>query len=207
MYHYLYKITNLTNGKIYIGIHSTDNLDDGYFGSGRALKQSISKHGRENFKKEILEYFNSSEELSRREQEIVNEEFVKSQKTYNLNVGGFGSFSYINSLPNQGHRLGQQQEASNIAANKLKYDQDHRNKFCEKMRKSNRKRVEEGTMHWQQPNYVNPALSRKWISNDTDQRSMYIELSNLENFLEQGWYLGRKYNPYNANRNSYKKRN
>lgn len=207
MHYYLYKITNLTNGKIYIGIHSTVDLDDNYFGSGRALKQSIAKHGRENFKKEILEYFDSYQELAQREKEIVNESFVKSQTTYNLNVGGYGSFSYINSLPNQGHKPGQQQEASNIAANKLKYDLEHRNKFCEKMRKSNQKRVKEGTMHWQQENYVNPALSRKWISNDTEQKSIYIETSKLEDFIQQGWYLGRKYNPYNANRNLYKKRN
>jgi len=207
MYYYLYKITNLINNKIYIGIHSTENLDDGYFGSGRALKQAISKHGKNNFTKEILEYFNSYEELSNREKELVNEDFVKSQKTYNLNCGGYGSFSYINSLPNQGHRPGQQKEAAAIAAYKLKNDKDHRDKFCEKMRNSARRQIEKGAMHWQQPDYVNPAKSRKWISNDNLKQSIYVEISALDEHIKDGWYLGRKYNPYNSNRNLYKKRN
>lgn len=29
-YNYIYLITNNANGKIYIGKHSTNNLDDGY---------------------------------------------------------------------------------------------------------------------------------------------------------------------------------
>lgn len=31
-FHIIYKTTNLINGKIYVGLHSTDNVDDGYLG-------------------------------------------------------------------------------------------------------------------------------------------------------------------------------
>ena len=52
---YVYKTTNLINGKIYIGISkkkSTDSLS--YLGSGKALKRALIKYGKINFKKEII---------------------------------------------------------------------------------------------------------------------------------------------------------
>lgn len=72
--HYLvYKITNLVNGKIYIGKHETDNLDDGYLGSGKLLKRAIEKYGEENFQREILFECSSKAEMDAREAELVNE--------------------------------------------------------------------------------------------------------------------------------------
>jgi len=74
-YHYLYKITNLINNKIYIGIHSTNRLDDGYLGSGLAFKRALKLYGKENFRKEILEWFDWRIEALQREAEIVNFEY------------------------------------------------------------------------------------------------------------------------------------
>jgi len=96
MYYYLYKITNLLNGKIYVGVHKTSNLDDGYMGSGKVIKQAIEKYGRDNFKKEILEFFNDSDSMFEREIEYVNDNFLMEETTYNLRRGGNGGFDYIN---------------------------------------------------------------------------------------------------------------
>jgi hypothetical protein len=48
-YHIVYLIRNLVNYKIYVGVHSTQNLYDGYLGSGKILKLDILKYGKEKF--------------------------------------------------------------------------------------------------------------------------------------------------------------
>jgi hypothetical protein len=65
-------------------------------GSGKVIKQSIEKNGIENFTKTILEHFDSAEEMYAREKEVVNEEFLGRDDTYNLRRGGFGGFDYLN---------------------------------------------------------------------------------------------------------------
>ena len=87
--HYLvYKTTCLVNGKIYIGQHQTYNPDDDYLGSGRELRVDIQKFGRENFKREILFDFDTFEEMDNKEKELVTEDFVNREDTYNIRLGG-----------------------------------------------------------------------------------------------------------------------
>lgn len=89
-YNIVYKTTNLINNKIYIGVHGTNNLNDGYLGTGRLIKKAIKKYGKESFKREILYIFDDPDEAYEKEKELVNESFVKNPKTYNLFLGGFG---------------------------------------------------------------------------------------------------------------------
>lgn len=92
IYYTIYKITNKFNGKYYIGKHQTNNLDDGYMGSGKYLKHAINKYGIECFSKEILHVFATEEEMNQKEKELV----VINEHSYNLCEGGKGGFSYIN---------------------------------------------------------------------------------------------------------------
>ena len=96
-YHFIYRTTNLLNGKFYVGMHSTDNLEDGYVGSGKRLGYSIRKYGLENHKFEILEFLPSREELKKREAEVVNEELLSNPLCMNLKFGGEGGWDHINS--------------------------------------------------------------------------------------------------------------
>jgi group I intron endonuclease len=89
-YHFIYKTVNLLSGKYYIGMHSTDNLDDGYLGSGTYLRLAIKKHGKENFKREILEFCNSRKELKSLEEQIVNLREIAKKECMNMRVGGSG---------------------------------------------------------------------------------------------------------------------
>jgi len=103
--HYIYKTTNILNGKFYIGMHSTFNLEDGYLGSGKRLRYSINKYGKENHKKEILEYCKNREELKEREKQIVTEDLIQKQLCINLKIGGEGGSLPGKDSPNYGRKF------------------------------------------------------------------------------------------------------
>lgn len=85
----VYKTTNLINGKFYVGKDSKN--DPNYLGSGLILNRSIKKHGRENFKKEILEKCNSEDHLNEREKYWIAELKCRERSDcYNIGQGGLG---------------------------------------------------------------------------------------------------------------------
>ena len=92
-YHFIYKTTNLLNGKYYYGMHSTNNLNDDYLGSGKRLRYSINKYGKENHKREIIEFLPNRKLLIEREKEIVNLNEIAKENCMNLMVGGKGGFN------------------------------------------------------------------------------------------------------------------
>lgn len=94
-YNYFYKIENTLNGKFYFGVHSTNNLEDNYFGSGKRLKYAIKKYGKENFIKENLLFFETYKQAFDYEIEIVNEALLLDPSCYNLKVGGKGGLGFI----------------------------------------------------------------------------------------------------------------
>lgn len=89
-YNFVYKTTNDLNDDYYYGVHTTDDLDDGYLGSGKRLKRAINKYGESNFTREIVQYFSDLNNAYRLEAAIVTPELVADPHCYNLVCGGRG---------------------------------------------------------------------------------------------------------------------
>ncbi len=88
MYHIVYLSTNLINGKRYIGDHSADNINDNYFGSGVLIKKAIKKYRKENFKKEILEWFSTKEEAFNAQEKYIIQYNTLIPNGYNISLKG-----------------------------------------------------------------------------------------------------------------------
>ncbi|MEK6828592.1 MAG: hypothetical protein AABY15_00550 [Nanoarchaeota archaeon] len=209
-YHYIYKITCSVTGRYYIGMHSTDKLEDGYFGSGKRLWFSINYHGKENHTKEILEFCENRKELAKREREIVNQQLINEELCMNLVVGGEGGRGFT---PEQ-QRLNA--EKSNARQRILrKTDPEWAKKESENISKGNKKAYEEGKreriyfydcngrlhneetkkkigikMSEIQKGEGNSQFGTYWITKDDINKK--IKKEELETYIQEGWRKGRK---------------
>ena len=98
----VYKTINKINNKIYIGVHKQVNEDfDGYIGCGvykndkstysqpkTHFQYAVKKYGIKNFIRTTIKIFDNEEDAYKLEAEIVTEEFIKREDTYNLVLGG-----------------------------------------------------------------------------------------------------------------------
>ena len=91
-YHYIYKTTCSLTKRYYYGMHSTNNLNDGYLGSGSELSKSIKRYGREIHSKKILEYLLNRKELKEREIKIISKKILQDPLCMNLSKGNGSDF-------------------------------------------------------------------------------------------------------------------
>lgn len=89
---YIYKTTNLINGKIYIGQHRYEKggIDETYIGSGKLLRKAIEKYGLKNFKCEIIDEAQNKEELDKKEIKWIAWYRNQGIELYNIVDGGTG---------------------------------------------------------------------------------------------------------------------
>jgi len=94
MYGYIYKTTNILNGTIYIG-KKKGNFDETYKGSGRYLRNALSKYGSENFSVEVIEYCEDLPRQNEREVYWIGYYSGLGVKMYNISRGGDGGDTYF----------------------------------------------------------------------------------------------------------------
>lgn len=180
MYHFVYKITNLINGHFYYGVHNTNNLNDGYMGSGFRLKKAFQKYGIENFKKEIIEFFDTMEDAFEKEHEIVNEDLIKLPECYNMQIGGryFNTSGKTVVKDKDGNCFWVFKTDELYKSGELIPNWTGKHHKIESRNKTRTKMVPE--------NSTNP---RVWICKDGKVKYLRKEL--LEEYLNNGWELGR----------------
>lgn len=203
-YYLVYKTINLKNGKFYIGVHETHNLDDGYLGSGKILKNSLYYYGKENFKRVILQFCKDKKEMYQKEKELVTEELIKNPKCMNLVIGGVGFIS------DEKHR-----EVSRLGGKatslKLKSDPEFRKKHNETVSNNIKKCHQLGKItppDWTGKKHKEQSKKKIGLSNSIKQKgtnnSQYgtcwitkdginkkIKKDNLNEYIFNGWNKGR----------------
>lgn len=206
-YYFIYKTTNILNGKYYIGMHSTNNLSDGYLGSGKRLRYSINKYGIENHKREIIEFCESIEELKNKEKEIVNLNEIAKKECINIQPGGGGGFT-IEQQKENAIKSNQVQKKlretnpewvkkrSNNLSKSIKkaYDEGRKEKKCycnwsgKKHKEESKKKIgKASSIH--QKGEKNSQFGTCWITNGIENKKIFK--NDLDLFINDNWKLGR----------------
>lgn len=206
MKHILYKTTCITTNCFYIGIHSTNNVNDGYLGSGTRLRASIKKYGKPNHFWEILDEAASRRDLENLEEFVVSKELLKNPLCLNLSIGGRAGIPGL-ICPTRSERM-----------KAIWADPKHR----DKMKMINSQNSRSG---WNKPNAkelrreaISQSSTEMWKSKELHERmsdrmklctgekssqfgtkwihkdsaAQKVKGCDLQQFLDTGWALGRK---------------
>lgn len=210
MYYYVYQITNLVNNKIYVGKHKSAKhpTENGYYGSGKQITAAIKKYGKENFKKEVLCYCSSLEEMADKEAEVVTEDFVKRPDTYNMHKGGPGGWDHYNGSKehSENSRKGGKKSAKRlndfIAEQKANNTEWWQNWYATVV-EQNRAKNSNGWSNFTPDEYEqrrkqasnsaigegNSQFGKIWISNVLTKE---IKRITIKDTIPQGWVRGKK---------------
>lgn len=211
MFYTIYKTTNIINGKFYIGKHQTEDLKDGYIGSGKLLQRAIKKYGIENFHKEILYVCKSEKHMNTLEKILVVPDV---EINYNLCDGGKGGFGYINRNPEKfltpkrlkgliplkdRTEIQKQNWRNNVAKSKKKKS------YTLNQSASQKRRYEENKSHWLGKKHSEKTLQKMrksknvghqnsqygtcWITNGVENKK--IKKEKLDFWLSKGYNKGR----------------
>jgi hypothetical protein len=191
-YHFIYKTINLLTGRYYIGMHSTDDLEDGYLGSGKRLRYSIRKYGKQNHQREILEFVDTREKLKARENEIVSLDEIAKEGCMNLQEGGISGFDYIHELRDKNSEF--DKKWRQLQSKKMK--KLHRegrvkyNTFFGKIHSDESKKKMSESKKGTGIGENNSQFGTCWITNEIENKK--IKKEDLNSYINLGWRKGRK---------------
>ena len=204
MFYTVYKITNNTNGKIYIGCHKTNDITDGYMGSGKLIMFAIEKYGLDNFSKEIIGTFETEDQMFAEEKNLIS----KMDPDYNIHPGGNGGWGYINEHMRDRPRGSgfadeiQQKNAQNILQdlrknNTVWYEtwkhrtsvsmRGNKNSFGKSHTEETKKKIGQADAKHQKGK-GNSQFGSMWITDDTTNRKI-----KKDDVMPEGWHKGRTF--------------
>jgi group I intron endonuclease len=199
MYYTVYKITNEINGKIYVGVHQTEDLNDDYMGSGALIKKAIRKYGKENFNKEYLKICDDPESMFLMETELVTSEFVLREDTYNMKEGGLGGDTSKHIDYGDEYK----RNISDAMIKMFNENPDIRKEYADRLRlvrhsfagkshteETKKKIGEANSKH--QSGKGNSQYGKCWIHSLTAKVNKKIMKTELTSYLNEGWIKGRK---------------
>ena len=191
-YHYFYKIVHNDSGNYYYGIHTTDNIDDNYKGSGYRLHNAYKKHGLQSFTKYVIKFFDSRKDLLNYEKQIVTYELCNEMNCYNIIPGGQGPDSlYIHVVDKNGNNV--QITRSEFKNNPDMYIHHSKGRIV----------LNNGIMHkYVLPNELDKYLSNGWVKGEIEHSTLgrisvvkenkqrYVLPNELDKYLSNGWVKG-----------------
>jgi hypothetical protein len=178
-FHYIYKTTCYVTKKFYYGMHSTNDLNDGYFGSGLLLLKSISKYGKENHHVKIIQFFKSRHDLHNAEKQLITAALIEHPLCMNLIEGGIGGFNHEYLVKPKSDAT---KEKMRIAARKRAIESAG-------IKRSNQTRAK---IKIANIGSKNPHFRKSYIYSLQEKRSISVPKEELQQWLDLGWIKGRK---------------
>lgn len=193
--HFLYKSTNQLNGNYYVGIHSTNKVDDSYIGSGTRFRNEVRKYGKSNFTREILNFYSTRDEALLAEFDYVSS-ILQDPNCLNLCEGGRAG-----GLNDEAHKKSKEIRDW-LRENSPEWNSEVSRKISEGLKKSFQNRPGTFTGKSHKPVTIekmktiaqgrgegdsNSQYGTCWITNEVANRKIKKSDS-----IPEGWRLGRK---------------
>ena len=138
-YNFVYQTICEKNGKSYVGVHKTTDINDGYIGCGifkpsdafrtkYLFHRAVKKHGYNSFRRYILSFYDTYGDALSEEKYIVNENWVRNSKNYNSAIGGRGNCMILMSKE-QKDKLYSERSKKTIGRKRSKEFREHLSKI------------------------------------------------------------------------------